>query len=738
MAYRKRIRVPRFTVALLVVVLAAMARADLVPGPLPVAAADAGPGAPAPDAGAPGEAAADPDALETEVPAFVATDDLKGVKKRGLLRVLVEEREPTFLARGGATQDRDRELVREFARRQGVKLQFVPVADFGGLIPALAAGKGDVIASGLTVTDAREALVAFTTPVATVSEILVGRKGAANPKSVKELGGREVHVRAASAYAETLQRVQRDDAPGLKIVSSPTGEEPEALAWDVSRGTRPLTVVDSHVLAGVETYNDQLERCFSLADGRQIAWAVRRKSVELKAALDAYLIERAMTAHGEERETGDLSALKVRGSLRVLTRNNPVTYFLHRGERLGFDYELAGMAAAQAGLRLEMIVVPSRDLLVPWLLEGRGDVIAASFTDTAEREKQVAFSKAYLYVDEVLVQRTAKSAPHARGLEELKGRKIAVRKSSSYWQTLAPLQAKYGFSLLAVDEEMETEEVLDALAHGQYDFTVADGHILDVERAWRADIEQAFVLPLPAGEAPASPEGARAIAFAVRPTNPELKEFLDGFVRKAYRGVQYNMARRRYFEDKRTIAIGRTESATPGQLSPYDELIRKLAQQYELDWRLMAAQAYQESHFDPRAKSWVGAKGLFQVMPTTGKSMGFIDLEDPEQGAHAGIEYMHRLIDQLDDRIPFKHRVRFALAAYNVGLGHVLDAQRLAQEQGLNPRKWFGHVEKAMLLLEKPKFHAKARHGYCRGSEPVKYVSEIQNRYDNYVKVIPE
>jgi membrane-bound lytic murein transglycosylase F len=152
----------------------------------------------------------------------------------------------------------------------------------------------------------------------------------------------------------------------------------------------------------------------------------------------------------------------------------------------------------------------------------------------------------------------------------------------------------------------------------------------------------------------------------------------------------------------------------------------------------MAAQAYQESAFDPKAESWCGAQGLFQVMPQTGRKLGFNELRKPEDNIHAGIMYMGQLVDAWDPALPFKQRVRFALASYNAGAHHVQDARDLAVELGLDPNKWFGNVEKAMLLLEQNKYARNAKHGWVRGSEPVKYVSDIQSRYDNWTSVLPD
>lgn len=673
---------------------------------------------------------ADPDVVEA--PAVIDLGDLDAVRARGILRALVLDTGEEALprpTRRSATIHRDR--AREIARRLGVKVQYVPVDSIDGLERALLAGRGDVIADDLIATAPRAERIAFTRPVTTTSELLVGRRGDNNPRALEELAGHAVHVPERSPYAETLARLRAK--VDVTLVEVPGNVDPESLVWEVSRGTRPLTIVDANLFATIESYNSDVERLFEVAPGRDISWGVRLGNPELKAALDAFLVEKALLAHSVERATGDLDEIRKRGTLRVLTRNNGVTYYLHRGRHAGFDYELARMYAASVGVRLEMIVVPSFDQLVPWLLEGRGDVIAASFTVTPERAADVAFTRPYMYVDELLVRRPF--GPPSSTLDDLRGRTIHVRASSSYRRTLERLRHQYGFSIAEVPEDVETEELIDRVGRGEIDFTVADAHMLAVETAWRDDVEAAFALPT---ESRASAEGAQAIAFAVRPHNLELFASIDVFVRRTYRGLEYNVLRERYFEGDRVARRAQTRHALDGAISQYDELIRRHAARYELDWRLLAAQAYQESRFNPRAVSFAGAIGLFQVMPETGKMLGFTNLFDPDQGAQAGIAYLHTIIDRLDPRIPFKQRLRFALAGYNVGIGHVSDARRLAEELGYDRDRWFGNVEHAMLLLQQPKYYRHARHGYCRGAEPVRYVSEIQSRYDDYVRLVPQ
>jgi membrane-bound lytic murein transglycosylase F len=170
-------------------------------------------------------------------------------------------------------------------------------------------------------------------------------------------------------------------------------------------------------------------------------------------------------------------------------------------------------------------------------------------------------------------------------------------------------------------------------------------------------------------------------------------------------------------------------------ISQYDEVIQRHASHYRIDWRLISAIAYTESRFNPSAKSKVGAQGLLQVMPATGRELGFDDVQDLEANVEAGTIYMKRLIRVLTDKIPPQERVNFALAGYNAGLGHVYDAQKLAREMGLNPYKWFGNVEKAIVLLQKPENAAKARYGYCRGGQPVAYVARVRQMEANYRKL---
>ncbi len=661
------------------------------------------------------------------------TEDLAQIKARGTLRILVQSNRESFLPRTGTPALRDVQMAEAFAAFLAVKPVFVVIENYGALIDALNEGKGDIIAAQLSVTKARKSKVDFSHSTFGVKEVLVGRKGQENlPKTIPELAGHTVHVRKSSSYAETLQTLkEKQKLETLIIAFVPEQEDAERIVFSVTNKERELTVVDSHILSAIETYNPDVVGLFALQEKREIAWAVRKSNPKLRTAVDNFILQEALTSHRAATFKGDLDGIRKNKTLRVLTRNNPVTYFLYRGRQFGFEYELAALMAKKLGVRLEMVVPPSRKDLVPWLLAGKGDVIAAALTVTEARSAKMAFSEPYLFANEVVVHKTGVEGP--KTLQDLAGKKVHVRPSSSYYETLQALK-KRGIAVEIVDapEGQETEALIRKVAAGEIDYTISDDNLLNVEIAYGAKVEAGLVLKTP----PEGAAGAKQIAFAVRPESPELKKWVDGFVKKTYRGLEYNIAKKRYFKNLRTIrSYRKNRLGSTGKISPYDDTIKRYSKRYGFDWRLMAAQAYVESHFDPKAKSWVGAKGLFQVMPRTGLSMGFTDLENPSVGTHAGIKYMRRLVDRLDPKIALKDRVRFALAAYNAGLGHVYDAQRLADQKGWDRNKWFGNVEKAMLLLADKKYARQARHGYCRGTEPVKYVSHIQTLYEAYIEV---
>jgi membrane-bound lytic murein transglycosylase F len=673
--------------------------------------------------------AGEPVPAPTRPARYFESGDLADLQKRGVLRAIIESTEEARLTTIGGSRATDREWIVDFGKRHGLQVEFVLAPGPSQLTPMLLEGMGDVVLAPITVTPERATRLAFTRPVAIVSEMLVGRRGAQNPRSVAELKGRAVHVSANSASAQALAALNAEQRAGVIVVSVPAETDPQELAFEVADAKRPLTVLQSNVLDALEILDDRLERLFPIAAARPLAWALRPTNPALKAALDQHLAGHPLPGQPKDRSVGDLGAIRARGALRVLTCNTPLTYYLHRGQRYGFDFEVARLAAEALGVQLEMIVAPTRDLLVPWLREGRGDVIAAALEVSDERSKLVTFSAPYLRYDEVVVR--AVHGPRLAKLGDLRGQRLAVRAGSGAHELLASLLPVHGpFEVVPIAKGEQTSETVSRVARGDVHFAVLEGHELQVELSFRSDVEAAYVLP-------SKTDGA--IAFAVRPDSVQLLAALNELVKRTPESHEFQLIRRRYFEGRAVAATDRDalQDASRTRLSAYDGLIRMYSREYGLDWRLMAAQAFQESGFDPSMQSWSGALGLFQVLPITGRSLGFSRLDEAAQGVHAGILAVRHLLRELDAGISQEQRMRLALAAYAVGIGHVRDAQRVAAELGLDPHKWSGNVEKAMLLLEEPTHYRRASHGYCRGRDAVRYVNEIQRRYEAHCERVP-
>lgn len=656
---------------------------------------------------------------------WIETGDLGAIRDRKTLRVLTPRQgDDGFLPRKGFPLDFEREAVAEFAKAAGLGLQFVYVDSRDDLMPWLLEGKGDLIAANFTATPARRETVAFTVPVDQAREQVITRLADAKLAKPADLAGRKVVIRRGSSFWGTMEALKKKH-PKIELVAAPETLDTEAILAKVAEGEYDVTVADSNLVEAVFGYRQDLRVAFEVSGERPIAWATRPSSKDLRGALDKWLNRVQLATRRPEIYKEDLPALRRRKVLRVLTRNSAASYFLWKGELLGFDYELARAFAKKEDLRLEIVVAPTREDLLLWLKEGRGDIAAAALTPTEERKTDFAFSRPYNLGSEIVVAKAGTELPADVG--DLAGRTFVVRRSSSYWSSLEKLQKTTGisFTVLPAPEDMETEEIIAKVGSGEYDLTVCDGPILDIELTWRTDVAAAFPLGDPV-----------AHGWAVRKEDKKLLAAIDAFVKQEYRGTMYNIAYKKYFKDPRRIrSHAESRADKTGVLSPYDAWIRTYADKYGFDWRLIAAQMYEESRFDPAARSWVGAIGLMQVMPRTASELGLGDVSDPQTGIHAGVKYMGWTRDRFEPELPVQDRAWFALAAYNAGYGHVQDARRLAKERKLDPDRWFGNVEQAMLLLAKPEFARKARFGYCRGQEPVDYVREIRDRYEAYARV---
>ncbi|MDH5425747.1 MAG: transporter substrate-binding domain-containing protein [Gammaproteobacteria bacterium] len=649
------------------------------------------------------------------------TGDFERIIQSKQLRVLIPRTEGNlYLPRQGYPLDTEIKQLEEFAHLHKLSLKKIYVPDFSQLIPSLIDGYGDIISANMTVTNERKDFIDYSLPNQHVKQQILQRTDDVTITQKSALKGKIIAIKPSSSFWPTAQNL-KDKYPSIKLLSLNDGLEIEDILDRLTNKEFDITIQDTNVIDSIKTYRSDIKSSLILTKEQPVAWGIRQESPALKKALNKYIQQHQLRRHDSRSHTSDLKDIKKRKVIRMITRNNAANYFLYKGQLLGFEYELAQQFANKHRLNLEIIVAPDNATMLDWLIQGKGDFIAASLSPTVNRlANDISFSRHYLKTTHHLIQRPGE-APITT-LAQLNNRSVALRQSSSYMETLEHLrQQGININVEFVSEDLETEDIINRVAIGQYDLTIADKHILDLELLWRDDIKSSMVL-----------SDTKDIAWITRTSNPQLLSAINSFHRKNYKSLTYNLTYQKYFVNPAHRLINDTETTASSTLSPYDELVKQYATQYGFDWKLITAQMYQESRFNPAATSWVGAKGLLQVMPQTAEEFGFTDLEHPETGLHAGIKYMQWVQQRFDHELPVKDRMWFTLAAYNAGVGHVRDAISLARRMGWNTNRWFNNVEKAMLLLRLKKYYRNARFGFVRGREPVQYVRNIKHRYDAY------
>jgi len=655
-------------------------------------------------------------------PKEIDRTDLPGMREAGEIRVLLLKQEGAEVPREGAAKAADTGQFELLGEALGVEVKFVYLDQRSELLPALREGKGDLIGTVLRADRELEGL-SFSVPLRHVAEVVVARKKARKvPRKVEDLANYKIFLPVDSKSHETLEKTGQK----LDIQAAPENQDTDDILFAVGSGEYPLTVALSDQVEAYLAYRKDVKTALVLKKKVPLAWLVRKESPQLLEAVNGFLYQHSLTTHRRFRYGGDIDEIKRRKVIRVGMLNNSVAYFIYRGQEVGFQFELAETLSKRLGVRLE-VVVPERPAdLTRLLVENLADVVVVSPLPSDPHAAKVAYTQPFSFADQVLVQPAGEKP--VTELSQLAGRQVHVRKSSQYFGPLqAAVKSVPSMKIVEADESLETEDLIAMVGKKEIPLTVANSILLDVEKTYRDDVQGSLVFAR-----------KKPLAFAVRKSSPKLLSRMNRFVLQDCSGAGYQELYDKYFkESKRMVEVRSDSLYTSGSISPYDDLARKYGNQYGIDWRLVLAQMYQESKFDPKAKSWAGAMGLLQVMPQTAAELGVADPWDPESNIHAGVRYMAWLLQRFESTLPMRQRIRFALAAYNAGLGHILDARRLARETGLNPDRWFGNVERAIVLLEKQKFYKRARHGYCRGSEPVQYVSRIQTKYDAYSRLMP-
>lgn len=430
----------------------------------------------------------------------------------------------------------------------------------------------------------------------------------------------------------------------------------------------------------------------------------------------------------------DFAEIKRNGVIRMITSYSSGSYFLYKGVQVGFEYEFLKEFTKQNDLALEVVISGPDESPYDLLNSGRGDIIAANYTITPERKQVVKFTRPYNMVDQLIVV-SDDLGFKPESISDLEGTAISVRRNSSYYVRLQELKEEgFPININVIPEDMDTETVLFQVADGTYGATVADDNIFDAADKYMNGLVKG---PLIAE--------SDTIAWAVRKNAPDLEHKLNQFLYKHFRfnekGVPkrsafLNVLRKKYFESGNQIAdyfSPNYQGEQFGTISPYDNMIQQVANEYELDWVMMTAVAAQESKFNPTSVSWAGAVGIMQVLPRFSE-ISSDSLYIPEVNIREGAKILESHLDHYA-YLDSTNQWSFALAAYNAGSGHLADARRLTIDQNKNPNEW-KHVSESLLKLMQRKYYQNARYGFCRGIETVRYVNEIMNRYNTYQSIL--
>lgn len=425
-------------------------------------------------------------------------------------------------------------------------------------------------------------------------------------------------------------------------------------------------------------------------------------------------------------ETARKSVSALPDTLKVVTLYGPTSYFLYRDEPMGYDYTLVDSLAKQKGMVLDLKVAKNLSAAVAMLDSGKVDLIAYEVPITEHYKKYVLPCGPENYTTQVLVQPKVNGTAPISDVTDLVGKEVYVEKDSKYLRRLQNLNDELGggIKIHEVDADtLITEDLLRLVSDGEIPMTVVDSDIAMLNRTYYPDLDVSMEVSFP-----------QRASWAVAPGKEWLADSIDSWF--AGESPQKTNAEllKRYFEQTKFTPKVRFDFSK-GYISQYDNIFKKYAPEIGWDWRLMAAQAFVESKFKPNAKSWVGARGLMQIMPSTarGYRTKVSQLGNPETSVKVASQLINDLDSYLMKYVPNdKERLKFVIAAYNVGIAHVYDAIALAKKYNLDPQKWDDNVEKAMLMKMNPKYYNDpvTKYGYCRGTETVSYVKQITNFYE--------
>ena len=417
-------------------------------------------------------------------------------------------------------------------------------------------------------------------------------------------------------------------------------------------------------------------------------------------------------------------------TITFVTRNAPTTYYIDaRNQPAGFEYDLMKAFAEARHYHLKIIVEDSVQGVLQAMRRHKAQIAAAGLTQTKTRDEKLLPGPPYLTVEEKVVCR---SGLHPKKITDLIPLNLEIIAQSSYLETLQKLKKSYPKLHWKEHKGYTTEHIFERMERKLVDCTLADSNIVDLNWRYFPHLNVPFTI------------GPRHHLVWYFPKNREgeklQKEVREWF--KRFRSTPaFKTIKERYFGHIVKfdyVDIARYHKRILKRLPKFLPYFRQSSRKYGIDWRILAAQAYQESHWDPKAKSPTGVRGIMMLTRPTAKELGVINRLDPQESIEGGAKYLSRLFKRIPKSVKDPiDRYRFALAAYNIGMGHLYDAIRLGKSLGIDPYHWYT-MKKLLPKLAMREYYKKLRYGYARGTEPVRYVTRIKNYYDILVKYYPK
>ena len=640
-----------------------------------------------------------------------AFDTINRIKSSAELHVALHG--PDSITRG-----QDERLLQRLAHSLGAGLILHHYTGYDSLLRALDEGEVDLIGEPLATGRKLPLGMRFSLPVRH-NDLWLVSSAFLETRVTKRVG---VQYQSDSWHQALAFRSQ---VPGIELKVLPAHWSQSKILNQVATGRLDAGLAYAHELTELDLGAIGLRPQQQIRNQLAMAWVVRNEDRVLASRVDDFVREYGLTRDLIFASQSDWPEILERGRIRMVTYYRPDTYFAWEGRLLGFEFELAQAFAQHYGLALNVVLARDAADLRQRLENGEAD-FAAAFLRPELDTSSLLWSTPYLESSGRVISR----AGRFKRLQpmDFHGRRFVMPSDSPYIdQIRAWQQAGIGIELELIDSQ--PGDLLTRVSEARADFTILDDYRFEFEQSWRSNIDGLIKVPVPVTH-----------NWAVRANNPLLLEAMNGYWSRAYKSLGYGIVQGKYFDPSGSGSSQVFQRAfrafvEHGSFSPYDELVRRYAGYYDFDWRLILAIIFQESRFDPQAISRSGARGLMQVRDVASKQIGIAELHDPRSGIHAGVKYLDWVRDQFEPELDIRDRTWFSLASYNGGIRHVREARQRAAESGLDPRRWFGHVEIAFAAMAQPENDPAGRYAALDYSQVINYVRRIRAGFESYVRL---